>query len=76
LLPQEWLAESKKIGELMTRTMLDVYSADPKNLASIVDNYLQSHMAESKQKAFQIGYDNFSYEILQDKYEQLFKNLK
>jgi hypothetical protein len=76
LLPQEWLAESKKIGELMTRTMLDVYSADPKNLASIVDNYLQSDMAESKQKAFQIGYDNFSYEILQDKYEQLFKNLK
>jgi hypothetical protein len=76
LLPQEWLAESKKIGELMTRTMLDVYSADPKNLASIVDNYLHSDMAESKQKAFQIGYDNFSYEILQDKYEQLFKNLK
>ena len=76
LLPQEWLAESKKIGELMTRTMLDVYSADPKNLASIVDNYLHSDMAEAKQKAFQIGYDNFSYEILQDKYEQLFKNLK
>jgi hypothetical protein len=56
--------------------MLDVYSADPKNLASIVDNYLHSDMAEAKQKAFQIGYDNFSYEILQDKYEQLFKNLK
>ena len=60
----------------MTRTMLDVYAADPKILASIVDDYLQSDMTESKEKAFKIGYENFSYEVLVDKYEELFKSLK
>ena len=76
LLPKEWLAESKKIKELMTRTMLDVYAADPKILASIVDDYLQNDMTESKEKAFKIGYENFSDDVLFNKYEELFKSLK
>jgi hypothetical protein len=76
LLPPEWLAQSKKIDRLMTRTMLNVFEADPQHLASILDDYLQSDTTVAKQKAFEIGTANFSDKILAPKYEDLFKNLK
>jgi hypothetical protein len=76
LLPPEWLAQSKKIDRLMTRTMLNVFEADPQHLASILDDYLQSDTTVAKQKAFEIGTANFSDKVLAPKYEDLFKNLK
>ena len=76
LLPSEWLAPSRKIDRLMTRTMLNVFEADPERLASILDDYLQSDTAAGKQKAFEIGTANFSDKVLAPKYKDLFKNLK
>ena len=68
VLPSEWLVSSHKIGELMTRTMLDVYSADPVQLAAKIDAYMSSDQTEEKKKAFDIGYSNFSQESLRQKY--------
>jgi len=69
ILPQEWLAQSNKIGTLRTRTMLDVYSADPRNLARIIDEYMkQKNTTNEKQKAFDIGINNFSAKNLKQKY--------
>jgi hypothetical protein len=68
VLPSEWLVASYKTGELMTRTMLDVYSADPVQLANKIDLYMSGDQTEAKKKAFEIGYSNFSQEVLKQKY--------
>ena len=69
ILPQEWLAQSKKIGSLRTRTVLDVYSADPRTLARIIDTYMkEKNTTAEKQKAFDIGINNFSATNLKQKY--------
>jgi hypothetical protein len=52
----------------MTRTMLDVYSADPEQLANKIDLYMSGDQTVAKKKAFEIGYSNFSQEALRQKY--------
>ena len=72
VLPAEWLVKSSKIDTLMTRTMLNVYSADPKELAKIVDNYMSSEdLAEDKKSAYEIGHNNFATDVLRDKYNKV-----
>jgi glycosyltransferase involved in cell wall biosynthesis len=69
ILPQEWLANSNKISALRTRAILDVYAADPRNLARIVDGYMkEKNTTVEKKKAFDIGMNNFSVENLKQKY--------
>jgi hypothetical protein len=69
ILPQEWLAKSNKIGILRTRAVLDVHNADPKNLATIVDDYMkQKSKIEQKKQAFEIAMNNFAAENLKQKY--------
>lgn len=71
VLPSDWLVESHVIGKLMTRTLLNVYSADPVQLAQKIDSYMSEDQEESKLKAFEIGYENFSYESLKPKYLEI-----
>lgn len=71
VLPPNWLIESKKISQFMTKAMLDVYSADPKHLAKMVDNYMESDKAINKNLAFNIGENNFSHKVLIDKYIEI-----
>jgi hypothetical protein len=71
VLPSEWLVESYKTDNLMTRTMLDVYSADPVKLAAKIDSYMSGDQSEAKAKAFEIGYSNFSQESLKEKYLEI-----
>ena len=74
VLPKEWLVKSSKVNEFMARTMIDVYEADPEQLANLVDNYInEPNKIELKQKAFDIGYNNFSVDILKDKYLDILK---
>jgi len=69
ILPQEWLAQSNRIGAMRTRAILDVYAADPRNLACIVDEYMkEKNTTAEKEKAFNIGINNFSVENLKQKY--------
>jgi hypothetical protein len=71
ILPQEWLTDSKKIDNLMTRIMLDVYEGDAKMLAKIVDNYYESDIGIYKDQAYQIGLTNFSANSLISGYQEL-----
>ena len=71
ILPQEWLTDSIKIDNLMTRIMLDVYEGDAKMLAKIVDNYYESDMGIYKDQAYQIGLTNFSANSLIAGYREL-----
>jgi len=74
ILPKEWLVKSTKIDQFKARTEIDVYEADPEMLAGLVDNYINSsNKLEQKQKAFDLGYNNFSIDILKDKYIDILK---
>jgi hypothetical protein len=72
VLPSDWLVASHRIDELMTRTMLDVYSADPIELAAKIDAYMCSDQTQAKKRAFDIGYSNFSQEALRQSYLDIF----
>lgn len=72
ILPKEWLANSEYITSFMTKSIIDLYAADPEHLAQIVDNYMKiDNKKELKEKAFDIAYQNFSSNILKDKYIKL-----
>lgn len=74
VLPKEWLVDSEKINTFKARTRIDVYNADPEKLAKLIDDYVNSNnKIEMKQKAFDIGYNNFSVDVLKDKYINILK---
>lgn len=74
-LPQDWLVESKKISEFMTRTMIDIHEADAEILAKKIDNYIAKDKVEDKKRAYEIGYNNFSPNVLKDKYINLISSM-
>jgi len=54
--------------------MIDVYEANPELLANLIDNYVNDlNKIYQKQKAFDIGYNNFSVNVLKDKYLDILK---
>ena len=76
VLPAEWLIESSKVAEFMAKTLIDVYAGDPKQLARIVDDYVNSsNQDEQKQRAYDIGYRNFATNELKNKYLEIIKSL-
>ena len=76
VLPDEWTAKSEKIDEFKAKAIIDVYNADPRMLANIVDQYiLNKNKSDIKQKAFDIGFNNFDTTMLRDKYLDLINQL-
>lgn len=75
ILPQEWLVKSNKVDTLMTRTLLDVYGADPMALAKAIDDFYQSDINRQKGLAYGIGYSNFAPENLKQKYLDLINSI-
>ena len=56
----------------MTREMLDIYEADPRHLANIIDEYMLSkNKEESKRNALNIGELNFSSKVLEKRYREI-----
>jgi len=76
ILPQEWLVESNKIDKILTRMWLDVYGANPKKLASLIDSYVESNDKENqKKKAYELALQNFDINMLRDKYLNIINNI-
>jgi glycosyltransferase involved in cell wall biosynthesis len=72
ILPSEWLAESVIIDRFKTKSLVDVYSVNPKKLAKIIDDYIKdSNKVKIKNNAYQIGLDTFSVETLKQKYIEI-----
>jgi glycosyltransferase involved in cell wall biosynthesis len=72
ILPKEWLARSSRIGTLKTRASLNVYSADPRRLGGMVDEYMSDDgKSRDKQMALDLGLKMFSPDILRDKYLEI-----
>lgn len=70
VLPKEWLVPAYKVNSFMTRTMIDVYSAERVDLAKLLDTFEPTR--ESKERAFEIG-QQFEAETLRSKYKELLK---
>lgn len=69
VLPKEWLVGAKRTGDFKARAMIDVYEADPKQLAKIVDDYINNkNKTDLKLKAFEIAHTNYSVTNLYQKY--------
>jgi hypothetical protein len=69
ILPEKWLAESKKIDSFRTKSMVDIYDVKPERLAKIIDKYIGNNSKyEIKETAVKIGLNNFSVDSLKEKY--------
>jgi hypothetical protein len=74
VLPEKWLIDASKTEQLMTRTMLDVYSGDPVHLAHMVDKYINiKDKTEIKEQALILGVNKFAPGSLLEQYQQIIK---
>jgi hypothetical protein len=69
VLPQDWLVKSDSIGTIRTKIRLELFEANPKDLAKTIDDYMSvKDKTFYKQQAYNIGTTNFSPNTLKDKY--------
>ncbi len=69
ILPAEWLVQAEWKDKIEFKGLTDIYETDPKELAKIVDDFfINKDIAREKEKAFEIGYNNFSPDVLKNKY--------
>jgi glycosyltransferase involved in cell wall biosynthesis len=69
ILPPEWLVEATKTAEVQFKGLVDLYETDPQKLAELVDKFVNEYDVDvEKQKAFNLGYNTFSPDVLKDKY--------
>jgi glycosyltransferase involved in cell wall biosynthesis len=74
ILPNKWLAKSEKIGEFKARAMIDIFEANPEDLADKINKLYEKDISDEKVEAYEIGYNNFSYGVLYQKYIEAFEN--
>lgn len=74
ILPKKWLIPAYVSATFEGRSVIDVYSVTPKDLASKIDELCQLpdyQLRNWKQEAYKIGYENFSDTVLKPKYDKL-----
>jgi hypothetical protein len=77
ILPKEWLVPSHEYGYIKTKTRLLMFQANVKELAGSIDEYINSNgKLQQKERAYQIGYENFSPDVLRNKYEVIFNRYR
>lgn len=72
LLPKEWLIPSRRIGDFIARVPIEIFEADAKLLAEKMDWMAQNDMSEWKLRAYELGYNTFSFNSLLPKYLEIF----
>lgn len=70
VLPNDWLVPANKTGEFMTRIMIDIYSADSKALAKMLDDFKPT--PDVKAEAYELAQE-YEAENLREKYMELLK---
>ena len=69
ILPKEWLVEASWRDKIEFKGLTDLYETNPRKLAELVDKFMNEYdIITEKQKAFAIGYQTFSPDVLKDKY--------
>jgi glycosyltransferase involved in cell wall biosynthesis len=69
VLPKEWLAAATLDGNFWAKSHVEYFKTDAQNLAKKIDAYMNTEdKTLHKETAFNIGYNNYSAEVLKDKY--------
>jgi hypothetical protein len=75
VLPSDWLVDASVVDQFKAKTLIDVYGANPRQLAEMIDEYVMlKDKAEQKRIALEIGTNNFAPEKLKNKYYELFNS--
>jgi glycosyltransferase involved in cell wall biosynthesis len=76
ILPKEWLVESSLISLFRTKVRIELFEANKEKLANQIDEYVNNKNKNGyKEKAYQIGIDNFSPDNLLDKYLEVISHI-
>lgn len=74
ILPAYWLVKSDLNGKFMTRTWIDLYTANHSELGARIDQFAIKDLTQDKKKAYNIGYTEYSNEVLKEKWEKLIED--
>jgi hypothetical protein len=76
ILPKEWLIKSSSLGTFRTKVRIELFEADTVALAETIDNYVNSdNKIIKKEKAFELGYNNFAPDKLKDSYLDIISHI-
>ena len=76
ILPKEWLVESSLVSLFRTKVRIELFEAKKEKLANQIDEYINNkNKNDHKERAYQIGLDNFSPENLLDKYLKVISHI-
>jgi hypothetical protein len=76
VLPQDWLVKSDSIGTIRTKIRLELFEANPRDLAKTIDDYMSiKDKRLYKEKAYNIGITNFSPNALKNKYLEIISQI-
>jgi hypothetical protein len=76
VLPQDWLVKSDSIGTIRTKIRLELFEANPRDLAKTIDDYMSvKDKRLYKEQAYNIGITNFSPNVLKDKYLKIISQI-
>jgi glycosyltransferase involved in cell wall biosynthesis len=76
ILPANWLVKSSSLGTFRTKVRIELFEANRKDLALCVDNYIGlTNKQDEKEKAFNIGFNNFSNSILKNKWLEVISQI-
>jgi hypothetical protein len=74
VLPEDWLVMARPKGQFMTRTMIDLFSADHNELADKIIDFAtitDKNMLSQKQLAYEIALKEYSSEAVKEKWTLL-----
>jgi hypothetical protein len=76
VLPSEWLVKTRLIETFRTKVRIELFEADALALAEAIDGYVISdNKVIQKEKAFELGYNNFSPDKLKDSYLNIISHI-
>lgn len=75
ILPAHWLCEAQKTSSFMARTLIDVYAANPVLLGQRIDQFATKDLQGDKGLAYNIGYREYSDEVLKQKWLELIEKV-
>jgi hypothetical protein len=75
ILPGPWLINSAGFNPVQTKNRVMAARPNIQHMALLVDKYMASNKEEAKSSAYDIGYRNFSPQVLKDQYVKLINSL-
>jgi hypothetical protein len=76
VLPNEWLVKTRLLETFRTKVRIELFEADAVALAETIDSYVNSdNKIIQKEKAFELGYNNFAPDKLKNSYLDIISHI-